>query len=140
MNWFAKRAILALITILVAASLTFFVVRSMPGDPVDALTQEFMRQYYMNYDEARSLAESVVPYLPKGTILEQYIQYMKNFLTGNLGVSISYSTGTPVLELLASRIPWTVLVVATSLIISFLIGIAIGMVMAYKHGGKLDSA
>ncbi len=140
LNWFIKRALLAVLTILVAASLTFFIVRSMPGDPIEALTQQFIYQYRMSYDEAHKLAMSVAPFIPKGTILEQYIDYMSKFLRGNLGVSISYSTGASVAELLASRIPWTVLIVATALVISFGLGIFIGMIMAYKHGGKLDSA
>ncbi|WFO75158.1 ABC transporter permease [Desulfurococcaceae archaeon MEX13E-LK6-19] len=140
MNWIIKRAILAFLTIYFAASLTFVVVRSMPGDPIDALTQQLVYQYHMTYEEARALAESIAPYVPKGNIFEEYIDYMSKFLRGDLGVSISYSTGTPVVELLADRIPWTVLVVATSLIISFGAGILIGMLMAYKHGGRLDSA
>ncbi len=139
MNWLAKRVAVALITVYVAASLTFFIVRAMPGDPIEALAQEFVKQYYMSYAEALALARSVAPFVPKGDLLHQYLQYMWNFLHGNLGVSITYSTGTPVIKLLAATIPWTVLVVATSLVISFAIGIAIGMLMAYKHGSKLDS-
>ena len=139
MRWIVKRVIIAFLTILVAASITFFVVRSMPGDPIEALTQAFIRQYYMSYETARALAESVAPFVPKGSLIQQYVDYMLKFLRGDLGVSISFSTGTPVTELLASRIPWTVLVVATSLIISFGLGILIGMIMAYRHGSKLDS-
>ncbi len=140
MRWIIKRAIMAFLTIVVAVSITFFVVRSMPGDPIEALTQAFIRQYYMDYETARALAESVAPYIPNGTLIQQYFDYMAKFFRGDLGVSISYSTGTPVVEILASRIPWTVLVVATSLVISFGVGILIGMLMAIKHGGKLDSA
>ncbi len=140
MRWIVKRAIMAFLTIVIAVSITFFVVRSMPGDPIEALTQAFIRQYYMDYETARALAESVAPYVPRGSLIQQYFDYMAKFFRGDLGVSISYSTGTPVIEILASRIPWTVLVVATSLVISFGIGILIGMLMAIKHGGKLDSA
>ncbi|RLG88834.1 MAG: ABC transporter permease [Thermoprotei archaeon] len=140
MKWIYKRVITAILTIYVASTLTFIIVHSMPGDPIDALTQAFIRQYYMTYEEARALAEAVAPYVPKGTLFEQYIDYISKFFRGDLGVSISYSTGVPVAKLLAYRIPWTVLVVATSLVISFGVGILLGMVMAYKHGSKLDSA
>lgn len=138
-KWFSKRLAVALITIYFAVTLSFIIIKSMPGDPVEALTQAFITQYYMDYESARSLAETVAPFVPRGPLWLQYIDYISKFFRGDLGVSISYSTGTPVMDLLAKTIPWTVLVVATSLIISFGIGIVIGMVMAYKHGGKLDS-
>ena len=139
MRWIYRRLISAFLAIYVAVSLTFFIVRAMPGNPVDALTQALIQQYYMSYEAARALAKALVPFIPKGPLIEQYFHYIANFFRGNLGVSISYSTGVPVTELLASRIPWTVLVVATSLLISFGLGTLIGMLMAYKHGSKLDS-
>jgi len=138
-RWIVKRALMAFITIYVAVTFTFIVVKSMPGDPIEALTQAFIRQYYMRYEEARALAEAVAPFIPKGSIFEQYIDYITKFFRGDLGVSISVSTGKPVIEILADAIPWTVLVVATALIISFSLGILLGMLMAYRRGGKFDS-
>ncbi len=139
MKWIYKRIILALLTIYFAMTFTFIVIKSMPGNPIQALAQQFVRQYYMNYEEALALAMSVAPFVPKGSLLEQYFSYMMKFLRGDLGVSISVSTGTPVVDILADAIPWTVLVIATALIISFGLGTLIGMAMAYKHGSKLDS-
>lgn len=139
LKWITKRVIMAFLTIFFAVTLSFFIIKAMPGDPIEALTQMFISQYYMDYESARSLAESVAPFVPKGPVWQQYIQYITNFFHGNLGVSISYSTGTPVMELLAATIPWTVLVVATALVVSFVIGILIGTGMAYVHGSKIDS-
>ncbi len=139
MRWFIKRAISAFLTVYVAVTITFFVVRSMPGNPIQALAMALVQQLYMPYDTALRIAEAATPFVPKGPIWEQYFRYMYNFFRGNLGYSISYSTGVPVTQLLASAIPWTVLVVATSLVISFGLGILIGMLMAYKHGSKFDS-
>jgi len=140
MRWIVKRAIMSLLTIFFAVTFTFIVIKSMPGDPIEALTEMFVRQYYMRYDEARALAEAVAPFVPRGSLWEQYVSYISKFFRGDLGVSISMSTGTPVAKILADAIPWTVLVVASALVISFSLGILIGMVMAYRHGGKLDSA
>lgn len=139
MRWIVKRVLMVFITIYSAITFTFFVVKAMPGDPIEALTQEFIRQYYMSYEEARRLAEAAAPFIPRGSIFEQYINYIVNFFRGDLGVSISVSTGTPVVSILADAIPWTVLVVASALIISFSLGILIGMLMAYRRGGKFDS-
>ena len=140
MRWIVKRALMAFITIYLAVTFTFLVVKSMPGDPIEALTQAFIRQYYMRYEEARAMAEAVAPFVPRGSLLEQYVDYITKFFRGDLGVSISVSTGTPVAQILADAIPWTVMVIATALIISFSFGILLGMLMAYRRGGKFDSA
>ncbi len=140
MRWIVRRVALAFLTIFVAITISFFVIKAMPGDPIEALTQAFMRQFYMSYEEAHRLALAAAPFVPKGPLWEQYIDYITKFFRGDLGVSISFSTGEKVAKILADAIPWTVLVVATSLVISFVIGILIGMVMAYKHGSKLDSS
>lgn len=139
LKWIAKRVVMAFLTIFFAVTLSFFIIKAMPGNPIEALIQRFISQYYIDYESARALAESVAPFVPKGPIWQQYIQYIINFFQGNLGVSISYSTGTPVMDLLASSIPWTVLVVATALVISFSVGVLIGTGMAYIHGSKIDS-
>jgi len=139
LKWLSRRLIIAFLTIFFAITLSFFIVKALPGDPIDVLTNILVTQYYMSYDSARAMAEAAAPFVPKGPIWQQYIQYIANFFRGNLGVSITYSTGTPVMELLAATIPWTVLVVATSLVISFVLGILIGTSMAYLHGSKIDS-
>jgi len=140
LRWIYKRLIVAFLTIYFAMTFTFIVIKSMPGDPIEALTQQFVRQYYMSYEEARALAESVAPFVPKGSLLEQYLSYMAKFFRGDFGVSISVSTGTPVSKILADAIPWTVLVVASALLISFSLGTLLGMAMAYRHGTRFDSA
>ena len=139
MRWIYKRLIIAFLTIYFAMTFTFIVIKAMPGDPIQALAQQFVRQYYMSYEEALAMARSVAPFVPNGSLLQQYVSYMAKFFRGDLGVSISVSTGTPVTKILADAIPWTVLVVATALVISFGLGTLIGMAMAYKHGSRLDS-
>ncbi len=140
LKYLGRRALVAFLTIFTAITISFIVVKSMPGNPIDALTQMLVERYYMSYEEARRLAEAIAPFIPKEPLYLQYIHYIVNFFRGNLGASISYATGTPVIKLLADAIPWTVLVVGTALVISFSLGILIGMVMAYRHGSKLDSS
>jgi len=138
LKWLSKRLIIAFLTIFFAITLSFFIVKALPGDPIDILTNIFITKYYMSYEAARAMAEAAAPFVPKGPLWQQYLQYITNFFKGDLGVSIAY-TGLQVSELLAKAIPWTVLVVATSLIISFALGVLIGTGMAYLHGSKIDS-
>jgi peptide/nickel transport system permease protein len=67
----------------------------------------------------------------------QYLQYLNNLLHGNLGVSITYFP-TPVSVVISQEIPWTLLLVGISLVISFVLGTLIGMLVAWRRNSGLD--
>lgn len=68
----------------------------------------------------------------------QYASYWGQLAHGNLGVSVSYFPAT-VASLIASALPWTVLLLGTSTIIAFVIGNVLGVVAAWRRGGKFDT-
>jgi len=139
MHWLVRRAIISFATIFTAITITFFIAVSEPINPIQALASEMVYKYHMSWSQAYAIAKTMAPFIPKGSPIHQYIQYVVNFFRGKLGVSISVATGTPVIVILAHAIPWTVLVVGTALFISFGLGTLAGMFMAYRHGSKLDS-
>ena len=60
------------------------------------------------------------------------------FLTGNWGMSMTVANGYPALELIKSRLPNTVLLMSTSIIVSLLIAFPIGIVSAVRQYSRLD--
>ena len=70
-------------------------------------------------------------------ITEQYASWLGRFAKGDWGTSIA--TGRPVRAMLAQAWPATVSLVGISLVLSYLIGIAVGVVQAAR-GGRLDTA
>ncbi len=68
---------------------------------------------------------------------KQYLEYMNNLLHGNLGLSISHYP-TPVSEVIAQSLPWTIGLVGMSTIISFVLGTGLGILFAWKRGSWLD--
>lgn len=128
----------ALFTIFFVTSLTFFIVRLMPGNPIDIYIQELQVTQGMSYDDARGQAASLFSIDLNRPVLLQYLDYLGNLTRGNLGSSFR-STGTPVTAIVFKFLPWTVFSVGTSLIISFSLGIMLGMVMAYRRNGVLDN-
>lgn len=125
------------LTIYASITLTFILVRLMPGNPVDILIQQYLMLGY-SYEEAASAVAAILPFLPTDPIHKQYIDYIIGIFRGELGKSIIL--GIPVTRLLAYAIPWTVFVTGTALIISFTVGVILGMFMAYWRGSIFDRA
>jgi peptide/nickel transport system permease protein len=67
---------------------------------------------------------------------EQFIIYMKNMLSFDFGDS--FRSGRPVWDELAQRIPPTLLLFGSALILSAILGILLGAVMAWRRGSKLE--
>ncbi|MBO0794615.1 MAG: ABC transporter permease, partial [Ktedonobacteraceae bacterium] len=67
----------------------------------------------------------------------QYVQYINNLLHGNLGISILYLP-TPVTEVIAQNLPWTLVLVGVALIISFLLGTILGIIVVWRRGSLMD--
>jgi peptide/nickel transport system permease protein len=72
-------------------------------------------------------------------IWEQYADYLHNMVTGQMGVSISRFP-TPVTEVIASQVGWTLLLGGTALVIAAVVGNLLGILAAWRRGGAIDSA
>ncbi len=107
----------------------FFLFRVLPGDPGRTLgrgrfsTPEQLAQF----NETYGLDES----LPR-----QFVTYLQNTLTGDLGISLRYRV--PVSDLILDRIGPTLLLVGTSTLLAALIGMWVGIRGAWARGKKFD--
>jgi peptide/nickel transport system permease protein len=137
-NYAMQRLLKALGTIFFVTSLTFFIVRLMPGNPVEIYIQELQTNQGLSYTEARDQAASLFAIDLDRPMFLQYTDYLGNLLRGNLGSSFR-STGTPVTSSIAKFLPWTVFSVGVALMISFTLGIFLGMVVAYRRSGIMDT-
>ena len=70
-----------------------------------------------------------------GPLLQQYFSYVKHLFQGEFGVSISYFP-QPVMEVIATGLYWTLFLAGTSLIISFVLGSAVGIYLAWNRDQK----
>ncbi len=138
-NYTLRTLVQALITIWAVITFTFFLIRLMPGNPVDVYVDFLMNQQNITYDEAMSRAASQFQFDLDASPMEQYVEYMAQLAQGDLGESIT-STGTKVLDQIIRFLPWTVFSVGLGLLISFTVGIALGTIMAYNRNTPLDHA
>ncbi|MES0370662.1 MAG: ABC transporter permease [Mariprofundaceae bacterium] len=126
----AIRIIQAVPTLLGVATLVFFLLHLVPGDPVDALLGETAMAA-----DREALRKALNLHLP---LYEQYGQFLLGLLSGDWGNSIVDGRG--VLELIAERLPATAELAAWSLILAVLLALPLGYWAARHAGSTQDFA
>ncbi len=138
-NFYVRTLLQSLLTIWAVVTFTFFLVRLMPGNPVDVYIDYLINQQNMSYQEAFNRAASQFAFDPDANLFSQYLAYMGQLLQGDLGQSIT-STGTQVIDQILRFLPWTLFCVGLGLLISFVLGMTLGMLAAYYRNSPLDTA
>jgi peptide/nickel transport system permease protein len=119
----------------VAVTVNFFIPRALPGNAVQAMMAKFQNLQ----PSALHALELQFGTGHQGSLFHQYIGYLGNLLSGNLGTSVIYSPAS-VVSVLAKTVPWTLALVGTATIISFTLGTLLGIVAAWRRDGWLDRA
>lgn len=115
------RIILAIPTILSVITIGFILLKLAPGDPAVLLAGEAATPQYI--ERIRELYGLNKP------LFEQYIIYLNRALTFDLGYSLSYKRA--VLDVIFSRLPYTILLATTGLSLGLSIGIILGIISAW---------
>ncbi|MER6581999.1 ABC transporter permease [Nonomuraea sp. NPDC001023] len=126
------------VMILVVATISFFIINNIPGDPMAARYEKLVEQG-MSPEAAAQAVKVLYGFLPDGTLWQQYTDYMSGLLHLDLGMSVS-RPGTSVVDVLTDAAKWTVLPVLAGTLLSFLVGILLGVYAAIKRTGKLGDA
>jgi len=136
-HYLFRRLFKAVFTIFFVTTLIFFIIRLMPSNPIEVYINELIVQYSFTYEDARNQAASLFAIDLDAPMHIQYLDYFSHLLRGDLGTSLR-SPGTTVLSVIAKFLPWTLFSLGTGLLISFTLGISLGMVMAYKRESFLE--
>jgi peptide/nickel transport system permease protein len=123
-----KRLGRGLLTIWFAVTVTFLLLRLLPGDPALAVANPNMTR------ETR--AALLTQYGLEESLPVQYVKYLWQLLQGNLG--ISFHQNTEVTSVLLERLPWTLLLAGSSLLVTVAVGIPLGVLAASRRGGLWD--
>lgn len=129
MLMFILRRLLSSIPTLILVSLFVFTLQKLlPGDPVLAMAGEERDPAVMEYLRDKYRLDDPIPL--------QYLNWVGNVLTGDLGTSLR--TEQPVTTLLASKLPVTIELAVLALLIALLIGIPTGIISAVRKGTAVD--
>jgi len=121
-RYFLKRLFFMVFILFITGSITFFIVRWLPGDPVSLWAGDRPTK-----DQLENARENLGLNEP---IYKQYISFLKNVATLDIGVSLR--TKQPVIVELSSRFSATFELVMTSMIIALMFGFPIGLISAVK--------
>jgi peptide/nickel transport system permease protein len=127
----AGKLLTGIVMIWVVASATFFLVLDMPGNPAQAQEAQDVL-HGMTPQQAERATAAIYGFIPKQPLADQYGHYLWGLLHGNLGESIAQE-GTPVAHIVATAFPWTVILAASGILISFLIGVSLGVLAAIRR-------
>lgn len=127
-KYLAKRIFYAILTLWVLITLTFFIMRLLPGKPFvgeKALPEATMQALNEKYD------------LDKPVIV-QYKKYMSNILKGDLGTSLHYKE-REVKTIIAETFPYSAELGLRALMFAVIMGILLGVLAARKRGTGWDT-
>ncbi len=126
-NYLLKRILTTIFTLLVIASLTFFMMKAMPGGPFtrekpipDEIREQIEEKYHLN-----------------DPIYKQYIDYMKGVVVFDYGVSFK-TRGETVNHIIGERFPVSLQIGALATLFVLALGIPLGIVSALKQNSWLD--
>ncbi|QDP96346.1 ABC transporter permease [Microlunatus elymi] len=120
-----------------AITLNFFIPRALPGSPVDAMLAKLALRGPVSASTRKSI-ELMLGTDTHQSLGAQYVSYLKGLLSGDLGVSVTYFP-EHVSTVIADSIPWTLWLVGMSTVITFILGVGLGMLAGWKRGSWLDA-
>ena len=138
-RYYVKRTAMAIFTLYVALSLTFVLLRWIPGGPEAYVLSQLVQQGHSPQEAELMLASQMEHFVninPDDPVYVQYWDYVVALGGGDLGESFLY--GRSVSSILMDALPWTVFLIGSATMVIFITGILMGAVQAYLEGGRFD--
>ncbi|MWB99495.1 ABC transporter permease [Agromyces seonyuensis] len=135
MKFLLRRSIFYVITAWAAVTINFIIPRLLPGDPVAAIIAKNQGKIPAEAAESLRILFGLDDSL---SLWDQYVQYWKLLFQGDLGLSFTFFP-TPVADVVAQGLPWTIGLVGISTIIAFTIGTLVGTAIGWRRGTWADS-
>ena len=123
-----KRLLQLIPTMLIVVSITFVLTRIIPGDPVSVLAGPEANPQLIAELQAKLGLDKSIP--------EQFLMYIRDVCKGDFGMSLNYNE--PVFGLIMSRIPKTLMVTLTGLVIALIFGAILGTAAALRQNTFID--
>lgn len=123
-----KRFGYMIMTLFIAASITFMLIHAIPGDPMASMGRNLPEQIKANYYAKYGLDKPLIT---------QYGMFIKNAIKGDLGESLSYP-GRSVTETIKKSAPISARIGGQALLVGVSIGILMGILAAFKRGKLPD--
>ena len=130
MKKYILKRLLELIPVLILVSIfSFFIIQASPGDPIDNYVRPGMTEEQIEYIKEE--------YEMDGSMAQQYFRWMSHIMRGDLGTSIHQNR--PVVDIIAERLPATLMLMGTALAFSLMIAIPLGLWAGLRKNKRSDN-
>jgi peptide/nickel transport system permease protein len=131
MPYWSRRLAQAVPLLLVISVLVFALIHLAPGGPLSM----YLDNPNVRPEDIARLRHSLGLDRP---LAEQYLAWLAGFVRGDWGYS--FADGRPVLERIAERVPATLELIATSIVLAAIVAVPVGIRAAVRRGGAFDRA
>jgi oligopeptide transport system permease protein len=122
-----QRFIYMIITLFIIATATFFLMKLLPGSPLT-------NQEKLTPEQKQIILEK---YGLNDPVPVQYVNYLKNLVQGDLGISFQYDN-RPVTELIVERIGPSAQLGFQAIVFGTIVGLLLGIFAAIRHNSAGD--
>ncbi len=137
MRFVLRRLAFYVFAVWVALTLNFLLPRAMPGSPIGGVLQHLSPAQIQSNPGIIQTYEALLGG-GKGTIWHDYVVYLHRVAHLNFGVSTSNYPAS-VSTVIGRVLPYSIFLVGVAFVLSFVLGIVIGMVAAWRRGGTFDT-
>lgn len=134
--YLANRLATFFLTVVIAATLIWLIPRLSPVDPAEAMLGRMASGAGFVENADQILSDLRDRYGLNEPLWQQYFSYLKNLAVFDFGLSVT-NFPTPVSQLIAGALPWTVGLMIISIVFSFVIGNLAGALLAWEKTPKL---
>ncbi len=127
-QYILKRVLSGALTILILMTVTFFLMHAIPGSPFVKGEQNMPEELLARLEEKYGMDKP---------LWQQYLTYLKNFLTGDFGDSFK-KADTSVNEIIGRGFPISARVGAVAVVVSVVVGLGLGILSAVRRGSLFD--
>jgi peptide/nickel transport system permease protein len=135
-RYFARKIAFYVAAAWAAITINFFLPRLIPGNPVEVLLTRLQGQGPVPPQEKGSL--ELLLGLGQGNLLQRYGGYLDQLAHLQFGRSIT-DFPTPVAQVVAQALPWTIVLVGVASALAALVGITLGTLAGWKRSAWVDS-
>ena len=127
-SYVIRKMFMGLAAVICVTIVLFLIMHSIPGDPIRMIADPRMPTEQIELLRARWGLDR--------PLYVQYLVWLSNVVRGDMGTSIA--TRQPVQRLIASRLPYTLVLAVSALVLRYIIGVAVGLIVASKRGSWID--
>ena len=127
-RYICKRLLIGVLVVFCVTVLIFGIMQAMPGDPIELMAD--------TRTSPERVAELKVRWGLDRPVPVQYLYWLRNILRGDFGISIT--TKQSVSYLILERLPYTLMLTGSAIVIEYLLSVPLGLISAVKKDGLLD--